>query len=135
MTGRHVTYRLRNISLDVGGEGRYPEFWNVNPSHLKTLGCERGEPIPRWIYGRVQSIPRDDNSVQNLIVERAPLMRVGVREILRVIRSGGTLVLPHANIMDPHEYARSLISANVSQRLVLLGNQQVRETIFREVWK
>ena len=130
-----MTYRLRNISLDVGGEGRYPEFWNVNPSRLKTLGCERGKPIPRWVYGRVQNIPFDDNSVQNLIVERAPLMRHGVREILRVIRPGGTVVLRHANIMDPHEYAHSLISANVSERLVLLGKQQVRETVFNKVSK
>lgn len=127
----------RDLTLDVGGEGRYLDAWNINPSRFKTLGPERGQPIPRWIAGRIENVPFHDSSVRTVIVERTPLTKAGVRELLRVIQPGGTIVLRHAmaHNRDPHENACFLILAIVSQRQVKLGNQQVCETIFGDVAK
>jgi hypothetical protein len=59
--------------LDIGGEGRHPTAWNLNPRATKTLGPDRGEPIPRLIRGRGESIPLPDRSVDVVIVEQTPL--------------------------------------------------------------
>ena len=128
----------RRIILDVGGEGRHPGAWNLNPSRLKTLGQERGMPIPRWIYGRIQDIPFGNGSVDMLIVERAPLMNAAARELARVICPGGTILLRHVVMrseLDPHAYVRSIICADVSQRLVRLGGQPVFETVLDDIAK
>jgi hypothetical protein len=56
-------------ALDIGGEGRHAEAWNLNPSPVKTLGPEKGLPIPRRIAGRANAIPLPDHSVDRIIVE------------------------------------------------------------------
>ena len=55
--------------LDIGGEGRHPEAWNLNPRSRKTVGKQRGELIPLLIQGRGESIPLADRTVDVLIVE------------------------------------------------------------------
>lgn len=35
--------------LDIGGEGRYLDAWNLNHNRMKTLGPEKRSPIPRRI--------------------------------------------------------------------------------------
>src|SRR5690606_8692491 len=94
--------------IDIGGEGRHPEAWNVNPSSVKTLGPGRGEPIPRHILGRSESLPLEDASVDLIIVEKTPLRRGALEEIARVISPGGRVILRHVPLpgMDCHELAK-----------------------------
>ena len=55
--------------LDIGGEGRHPDAWNLNPRKTKTLGPDRGLPIPcpqevdrpEGAFFRVESEPFDRN--------------------------------------------------------------------------
>ena len=118
--------------LDIGGEGRYPEAWNLNPSSVKTRGRDVGARIPRLIKGRAQAIPLPDNSVDMIIVERTPLRMAAMREIQRVIHDEGTIILRHAlppNI-DPHRLARDLIQGHVQQRTIRISGLWLQETTF-----
>ena len=123
----------REFVLDVGGEGRHPQAWNLNPSPVKTLGNQRGQPIPRHLYARADAIPLADRSVDRLIVERTPLRAAACRDIARVIASPGVVVLRHVRspIGDPHGLAKQIILGRVSQRDITLGNRIVQETVIR----
>lgn len=118
--------------LDVGGEGRYPEAWNLNPSAVKTLGPNRGQPIQRRIAGRAEAIPLPDNSVLKVIVERTPLRAASLHEIARVIANGGIIILRHARhpYYDPHLLARELFPGTALTRICCLGGQELQETEF-----
>jgi len=118
--------------LDIGGEGRHAEAWNLNPSAVKTRGPDVGARIPRLILGRAQAIPLPDNSVDIIIVERTPLRMAALREIQRVIHEQGTIILRHAlppNI-DPHRLARDLIPGHAEQRKIQISGQWLQETTF-----
>lgn len=119
--------------LDIGGEGRYPEAWNLNPSAVKTLGTNRGLPIPRRIAGRAEAIPLPANSVQKVIVERTPLRSAALQEIARVIANDGIIILRHIRhpYYDPHSLARELLPGTVIMRICCLGGQELQETEFR----
>lgn len=66
--------------LDIGGEGRYPEAWNVNPRATKTLGSDAGHPIPNLIKGRAEAIPLPDSSVELILLcGRETVRTCGVR--------------------------------------------------------
>jgi ubiquinone/menaquinone biosynthesis C-methylase UbiE len=125
--------RPAEFVLDVGGEGRHPEAWNLNPSRTKTIGKYRGQPIPRHIPGRADAIPLADRSVDRLIVERTPLRTAALHEIARVIACGGTIILRHARspVGDPHAIALQLLPGQVSRRMIRLGTQVVQETEFQ----
>ncbi len=118
------------VVLDIGGEGRHPEAWNLNPSSVRTLGRNRGSLIPKHIRGRAEHIPFADRSVALIIVERTPLRLLALREIARVIASEGTIMLRHARPprRDPHAYAISIIPGRISQRVIRLNCQMVQET-------
>lgn len=119
------------LIVDIGGEGRHRRAWNVNPSPIKTLGPERGQPIPRHIAGRADSIPLASGAADTIIVERTPLLRRACREILRVARPGAHIILRHARLpwSDPHALACAMIPGQVIQRRRRLGRQEVQETI------
>jgi hypothetical protein len=119
--------------LDVGGEGCHPEAWNVNPSALKTVGKQRGQPIPRHIHGRADAIPFADGSVNGIIVERTPLQLSALQEIARVIASPGIIVLRHVQppYGDPHMLALQILPGRTSHRVIRLGGQVGQETVFR----
>ncbi|MGI9472915.1 MAG: hypothetical protein ACR2NZ_15350 [Rubripirellula sp.] len=120
------------ITLDIGGEGRHADAWNLNPSHVKTLGPSRGEPIPNHIPGRAEKIPFESNSIDRIIVERSPLLLATIHEIARVIHEQGTITLVHAlsNDHDPHQLARAVLPGSVRQRQTRIGNQRCQETVF-----
>ena len=122
------------VVLDIGGEGRHPQAWNLNPSCVKTFGKDRGKPIPRHICGRADAIPFPDRSVDRIIVERTPLRVSAFKEIARTIAPNGTIILRHARIpgRDPHTLAQRLLPGRISQRMIRLGNQVVQETCFQE---
>ena len=130
---KSLTGKKRAIILDVGGEGRHSEAWNLNPSHVKTIGKNRGQPIPHHISGRADNVPMADGSVDRVIVERTPLQVAGLREIARVISSHGTIILRHARSPcgDPHALAKNILPGRISHRIMRLDGQLVQETEFR----
>ncbi len=119
--------------LDIGGEGRHPEAWNLNPRCRKTVGKQRGELIPLLIQGRGESIPLPDRTVDVLIVERTPLRLATLTEMLRVARPSAMIVLRHAiaHQFDPHELAVQMLKGTVEQRPGMIGQQAVQETVIR----
>ena len=121
------------LRLDIGGEGRNEDAWNLNPSAVRTVGPHRGEHIPRRIPGRAEAIPLPDHSVRQILVERTPLRRASLHEIARVVDQRGTIVLRHAtpHDMDPHSLARSILPGRVSQRPIRIGRQVLQETCFQ----
>jgi ubiquinone/menaquinone biosynthesis C-methylase UbiE len=119
--------------LDIGGEGRHAGAWNLNPSSVKTIGADRGQPIPRHIPGRADEIPLPDHFVDRLIVERTPLRRRALAEIRRVVAPRGTVILRHAMPpgIDPHRLALEMLTGRIRRRIVRIGGQYLQETVFR----
>lgn len=122
-----------NFVLDIGGEGRHSEAWNLNPSCVRTLGPRRGLPIPKLIPGRAEAIPLPNQSVDVIIMERTPLRMEAIHEIRRVIRRDGTIILRHAlpPIDEPHRTACHLLSGRVSQRRYRVSERWMQETVFQ----
>ncbi|WP_145081850.1 hypothetical protein [Aureliella helgolandensis] len=89
--------------LDIGGEGRYENAWNLNPRSLKTIGTEKGLAISRHILGRGECIPLPDGCVQQIMMERAPLRRAAVFEMVRVIVPAGTIIRGVKAIIPSHQ--------------------------------
>jgi len=121
------------IVLDIGGEGRHPEAWNLNPRIRKTVGSQRGELIPLLIRGRGESIPLADGIVDVLIVERTPLRLATLTEMLRVARPTAKIVMRHAiaHRRDPHHLAVQMLKGIVQQRPATIGQQPVQETVIQ----
>ncbi len=119
--------------LDVGGEGRHAEAWNLNPSRKRTFGVHRGEPIPRLIQGRGEAIPLADRSVDVLLVERTPLRPATLREILRVAKPSARLVLRHVvgPFGDPHRLVLQMLTGEAQRNWATIGRHRVRETRIR----
>jgi ubiquinone/menaquinone biosynthesis C-methylase UbiE len=118
------------ITLDIGGEGRHPGALNLNRSRRKTLGQQRGQPIPHLVVGRADAIPLADGSVDRVIVERTPLNRAALAEIARVVAPGGVVVLAHVPLPDAdrHAEARQILHGRVTRRRRQLAGQCVQET-------
>jgi hypothetical protein len=123
-----VTFRL-----DIGGEGRYQDAWNLNPSAVKTIGPNRGGMIPRRIPGRADAIPLLDHSVDQVIMERTPLRKASLYEIARIVNGRGKIVLRHATPQnsDPHLLAREILPGRVTQQQIRIGHQVLQQTCFQ----
>jgi hypothetical protein len=117
----------RPVILDIGGEGRHPEAWNLNPRSRKTLGQQRGELIPRLIQGRGDCIPLPDRTVDVLIVERTPLRLPTLSEMLRVASPAARIILRHANAhrRDPHRLAVQVLKGDVGHPIIDVRHQFV----------
>ena len=128
-----ATDRAAAFTLDIGGEGRHHDAWNLNPSLVKTRGPDRGSPIPRLIRGRSDAIPLADNSVDRIIVERTPLRVDALREINRVVSPRGTIILRHAVPpgVDPHRTAAHLLRGRMRQRKIRIHGTWVQESEFQ----
>jgi ubiquinone/menaquinone biosynthesis C-methylase UbiE len=120
-----------DIVLDIGGEGRHADAWNVNRCKTKTLGRHAGQSIPRLIIARADALPFPDNCLKSLIVERTPLTRAAVRELSRVIHPDGQIVLRHVPFADRdrHAPAMSILGGNAQQRTTKIYGQLVLETV------
>ena len=133
--GARADRRIRpgnGLILDVGGEGRHPEAWNVNVSRVKTVGPQRGEPIPRLIVARADTLPFAGGVASSVILERTPLRRRVIEELLRVVQPAGTIILRHVPFPDAdrHALAAELIPGRRQQSQILIGRQLVQETRF-----
>jgi hypothetical protein len=117
--------------LDIGGEGRHPGAWNLNPRAAATVAGALGRPIPRLICGRGEAIPLPDHSVDLVIVERTPLWPLTLREIERVAKPGAIAILRHAvgPLGDPHARVLALLGRAGRSREVRLGSLRIRETV------
>lgn len=91
------------IHIDIGGEGRYADALNINPSKFTSTTGEPGQLIPNWIYGRADELPLPSGSVHRLTVESAPINNQAILEILRVMRPRGQIDLYH-----PTDYAETV---------------------------
>ena len=128
------THRAKNgtqFVVDIGGEGRHSAASNVNPRPLKTLGPQRGQPIPRLIHGRAENVPLPDHTIDMVIVERSPLSRRALEEIKRIGRPGALVVLRHARAFgrDPHLLAKEMLSGKRSERECEIELRIYQETI------
>lgn len=119
--------------LDIGGEGRYATALNLNPSAEKTLGRERGQPIPNRLDGRAEDIPLPDNSVQMVVVERTPMRDAALDEIVRVVVDGGTIVFRHVviNGINLHRRIRERIEGVIDTEDIELDGQQIQQLVIR----
>lgn len=120
------------LVIDIGGEGRHAQAYNVNPRQCKTYGPEKGLPIPRLVVGRSESIPLPERCADSIIVERTPLSLRALLEITRIARPGAEIVLRHAQAfgMDPHRLAKQIIKGAVRECDCKIGGQSYRETSF-----
>jgi hypothetical protein len=119
------------LILDIGGEGRHAGAWNLNPRTRRTIGNDSGQPIPRLIRGRGESIPLRDKSVDVLIVERTPLLMATLREMLRVAKPSATAILRHAvtPLGDPHRLALQILQGKHRRRITMIAGQPVWQTV------
>jgi hypothetical protein len=119
------------VVLDIGGEGRHPEAWNLNPRTAKSFGPDRGQPIPRLICGRGERLPLADQSVDVMIVERTPLRTATLGEILRVARPGAIVYLRHfrPHQLDPHRNAVRMLPGRTERRTQSSGGHTAQETV------
>jgi len=119
-----------HLVLDIGGEGRHAGAVNVNTRCCKTLGPEKGEPIPRLLCARADALPLASRSVAQIIVERTPLSSAALAEIARVIAPGGTIVLRHVPLPhgDRHARAKEHLGGNSVTGTLRLAGQWVQET-------
>ncbi len=123
----------RPFILDIGGEGRHPEAWNLNPLAKRSLAPQRGQPIARLIRARGENIPLATSSVDLVIVERTPLRPATLREIRRIVKPGAFVLLRHADLprLDPHRIALRVLPGRVHRGKLQIGGQQYRETAIR----
>lgn len=119
--------------LDVGGEGRYATAMNLNPSAEKTLGPDKGQPIPNRIDGRAEDIPLPDSSVKAIIVERTPLRNEAIDELARVATDDATLVFRHPvdGHSDPHARVVKQIKGEVEIDQLEFDGQMVQQLTIR----
>lgn len=117
--------------IDVGGEGRHEEAWNVNPSRVRTFGPFRGQPIPRLILGRSDAIPLPNHCVDKIIVERTPLLQIAVFELQRIARPRALIILRHARPFgtDPHQLARKILLGECVTGECKTASRRYQETI------
>lgn len=121
----------RPFIVDIGGEGRHPEAWNINPSPFKTFGPRRGEPIPRLIRSRGEAVPLPDHQVDMIIVERTPLSRTSIEQIRRIASPQAVLVLRHARAFDrdPHRIAKEMLPGTYYEQKCIIGSRTYQQTI------
>lgn len=119
--------------LDVGGEGRYATAVNLNPSAEKTLGPDKGQPIPNRIDGRAEKIPLPESSVKTIVVERTPLKNEAIEEIARVAADDATLVFRHPvdEHSNPHARVKKHIDGEVKVDQIDLDGQTVQQLTIR----
>ena len=126
-----VVLPLRLFVVDIGGEGRNLGAYNVNPRRFKTLGPDQGQPIPRLIVGRGESLPLPDECADTVIVERTPISRRALVEIRRIAKPGALVVLRHARALgrDPHLLAKQLLHGEHHESECNIGPHSYHETI------
>ena len=81
--------RSGGIQIDIGGEERYPNAVNLNPSEVGTLGSQ----IPNLILGIGEQLPFRATSVDLITLENTPIRPGTSEEMVRVIKPEGHIIL------------------------------------------
>jgi SAM-dependent methyltransferase len=133
VTSTEAAQTAPSFIVDIGGEGRHSAAWNVNPCPFKTIGPQRGQPIPRLIRGRAENVPLPDHECDMIIVERTPLSRRAIEEIKRIARPGAVIVLRHARAFghDPHLFAKAMLNGECCQGESWIGLSSCQETVIK----
>jgi hypothetical protein len=88
---------MRPVHLDIGGEGRYPGAFNINPFSSAVPGSPT---FARLVRSVGEELPIRSDSIDLITIENTPL-RPGIgAEVARVLRSSGRVELDH-----PADYA------------------------------
>ena len=105
------------VHIDIGGEGRYPKAINVNPGPHQTTTGVWGNPIPNQVKAKGQLLPFSDNSIHAISLENAPITTAIAKEIKRVVKPGGTILLKHhpEYAAGAHTMLINLVNGQVSQ--------------------
>jgi hypothetical protein len=84
------------LHIDIGGEGRYPEAYNLNPSSKGTVPPWTNKDIPNHVCGVGESIPVPSGTVDYITLEGVPMSPAMISEIARVIKKTG-----HIRLLNP----------------------------------
>jgi hypothetical protein len=90
----------RPVHVDIGGEGRYPQAINVNPSAVTSTTGTDGRLIPNRVDAPGENLPFDAHYADGISVENVPIYAQTALEISRVIRPGGSI-----RLLNPTVYA------------------------------
>lgn len=96
--GNGLSANLRrkvNITIDVGGEGRYVGAINLNPMNTTSTTGAPNRPIPNHVEGIGEKMPFRSKVADKIIIEGAPIRPNTPQEIARVVKSGGVIQLLH----------------------------------------
>ena len=111
-----ATFGFAPVVIDIGGEGRYPNAINVNPSEVPSL--RPGGTIPNRVDAFGEKLPFPDNSVDGIVIESGPINPDVIREIVRVLKPGGSIRLlsPPEFAKEAHESVLKAVGGEMSQR-------------------
>ena len=84
------------LHIDIGGEGRYPEAYNLNPTSKGTVSPWTNKDIPNHVCGVGENIPVSSGTVDYITEESTPISQATVAEIARVIKKTG-----HIRLINP----------------------------------
>ena len=86
--------RRGGIHIDIGGEGRYFNAINLNPSEIGTSGSQ----IPDLVLGVGEQLPFRTKSADFITLENTPIRPGASEGIARVIKPGGQILLFHPTV-------------------------------------
>jgi hypothetical protein len=84
------------LHIDIGGEGRYTDAYNLNPTSKGTVPPWANQPIPNHVCGVGENIPVPSSTVDYITEESTPISEAMVSEIARVIKKTG-----HIRLVNP----------------------------------
>jgi SAM-dependent methyltransferase len=85
----------KKIILDIGGEGKIKGALNLNPQPLTSTANNSEDFFSNWLPGMGNSIPFQDNLVDTIYVQHAPISKKTMEEMKRVLKPGGNISLTH----------------------------------------
>ena len=89
----------------------------MNPGPHQTTTGVWGNPIPNQVKAKGQLLPFSDNSIHAISLENAPITTAIAKEIKRVVKPGGTILLKHhpEYAAGAHTMLINLVNGQVSQ--------------------
>jgi hypothetical protein len=86
------------LHIDIGGEGRYPEAYNLNPVSKGTVHPWTNNNIPNHVCGVGENIPVQSGTVDYITLESTPISQETILEIGRVLKQTG-----HIRLISPKD--------------------------------
>ena len=86
------------LHIEIGGEGRYPGAYNLNPTSKGTVAPWANKDIPNHVCGVGESIPVPSGTVDYITLESVRMSSPMIAEIARVIKKTG-----HVRLITPKD--------------------------------